>query len=201
VNKKSDGVYYKRAREFSIRGKEQELIEKKNDWLNNLENFKGKNIIRGKLNNTLGNYYISLEIGVDENTEPIEDGDELLISFYVGFIPADEKTYENTLNYADLEITNGVYENILRAGITFDVNNGSYSNLNFYYDNHVGNFVFEEIRDYKIFKNRFVNDIKNKFKDDIDEFIAGLGIGTDYGIDFTNIYDFMRNYNVNELIY
>jgi hypothetical protein len=207
ANKDNEGIYKDRARNFSAKGDEEKSKENKNEWLNTLESFKGKTTVRGKLNGlAIGNYYISLEIDenmIEQNTQdgPIEDGDEIVISFYIGFVPADEETYENCSKYSfGDEIDNGIFNYVLMSGITFEVNNGNYHNLDFYYHNHGGDFKFAQIKDYKVLKNRFVVDIKNKFKDNIDEIIAGLGIGADYGIDFTDIYNFMKNYNVNDLI-
>lgn len=207
ADKNNVGIYKDRARRFSIRGDEEKSKENKNKWLNTLESFKGKTIVRGKLNNiAIGNYYISLEIDddmIEQNTQdgPIQDGDEIIIFFYIGFVPADEETYESCSKYSfGGEINNGIFNNILMAGITFELNNGNYHNLDFYYHDHAGNFTFAQMKDYKALKNRFVVDIKTKFKNEIDEIIAGLGIGADYGIDFEDIYNFIKNYNVNDLI-
>ena len=207
ADKENVGIYKDRAGKFSARGDEEKSKENKNEWLNTLEKFKGKTIVRGRLNNlALGNYYISLEIDddiVDNFLEegPIQDGAEIAIFFYIGFVPADEETYETCSKYSfGSEIDNGIFNYILMSGITFEVNNGSYHNLDFYYHDHGGDFTFTQIKDYKVLKNRFVLDIKTKFKSEIDEIIAGLGIGADYGIDFEDIYNFMKNYNVNDLI-
>lgn len=207
VNKDNVGIYKDRARKFSARGDKEKSKERKNEWLNTLESFKGKTIVRGRLNGlAIGNYYISLEIDDDVVSHlleegPIEDGAEIAIWFYIGFVPADEETYETCSKYSFFdEIDNGIFNYVLMSGITFEVNNGNYHNLDFYYHDHSGDFKFAQIKDYKVLKNRFVVDIKTKFKNDIDEIIAGLGIGADYGIDFTDIYNFMKNYNVNDLI-
>jgi hypothetical protein len=207
VDKSNVGIYKDRARKFSDRGDEEKSKENKKEWLNILDDFKGKTIVRGRLNGlAIGNYYLSLEIDDDVVSHlleegPIEDGAEIAIWFYIGFVPADEETYETCSKYSfGDEIDNGIFNYILMAGITFEVNNGSYYNLDFYYHDHGGDFNFSQIKDYKALKNRFVVDIKTKFKDDIDEIIAGLGIGADYGIDFIDIYNFMKNYNVNDLI-
>ena len=207
ANKDNVGIYKDRASKFSARGDKERSIERKNEWLNTLENFKGKTAVRGRLNGlVIGNYYISLEIDknmIEQNTQegPIEDGSEIVIFFYIGFVPADEETYKKCEPFSFFnEIDNGIFSDVLMAGITFEVSNGSYHNLDFYYHNHAGDFIFSQIKDYKVLKNRFVVDIKNRFKDDIDEIIAGLGIGADYGIDFIDIYNFMKSYNVNDLI-
>jgi len=207
ADKDNVGIYKDRAGKFTARGDEEKSKENKNEWLNTLERFKGKTTVRGRLNNLArGNYYISLEIDddiVDNFLEegPIQDGAEIAIFFYIGFVPADEETYETCSKYSfGSEIDNGIFKYILMSGITFEVNNGSYHNLDFYYHDHGGDFTFTQIKDYKVLKNRFVLDIKTKFKNEIDEIIAGLGIGADYGIDFEDIYNFMKNYNVNDLI-
>lgn len=207
VDKINRSIYQDRASRFTDRGDTQKSIENKNEWLKTLEDFKGKPIVRGRLNDRIvGNYYLSLEIDdnmLEHNTQdgPIEDGDELVIFFYIGFVPADEETYRRSESFSFFnEIDNGIFRNILMAGITFYVDNGNYSNLNFYYHSHAGDFTFLQIKDYKVLKNRFVVDIKTKFKNDIDEIIAGLGIGADYGIDFLDIYNFMKDYDINDLV-
>jgi len=205
--KTNKDIYKDRARKFSDRGNEEKSKENKKEWLNILEDFKGKTIVRGRLNGlAYGDYYISLEIDenmVEQNTQdgPIQDGDELVIFFYIGFVPANEETYKTCEQYNfNNEIDNGIFKNVLMAGITFYVNNGNYHNLDFYYHDHGGDFNFAQIKDYKALKNRFVVDLRSKFKENIDEIIAELGIGADYGIDFTDIYNFMKNYNVNDLV-
>ena len=207
VDKSNVGIYKDRARKFSDRGDEEKSKENKKEWLNILDDFKGKTIVRGRLNGlAIGNYYLSLEIDenmIEQNTQegPIEDGSEIVIFFYIGFVPADEETYKTCEVYSFFsEIDNGIFNYVLMAGITFEVNNGNYHNLDFFYHDHGGDFTFSQIKDYKVLKNRFVVDLKSRFKENIDEIIAGLGIGADYGIDFTDIYNFMKNYNVNDLI-
>ena len=139
---------------------------------------------------------------VDHNANYFYDGDKIVFFFYIGFVPADEETYkkcEERVSNFNNEINKGIFNGVLIAGITFEVNNSTYDNLKFYYHKHNGSFKFMELKDYKALKNRFVVDLI-KFKKTIDKTIAELGIGSDYGIDFQNIYNFMKNYDVNDLI-
>lgn len=207
IGKENKKIYQYRSSKFKERGDLEKSIENKKEWLDTLENFKGKPIVNGTLNNeAYGNFYISLEIEeelIDSTKQPIEDGDKITIYFYIGFVPADEETYkecEQKIRNFNIDIDNGCFVATLMAGFSFRVDNANYYDLEFYYHDHVGDFNFAFIKDYKALKNRFVLDLKSKFKEDIDKFIAESGIGSDYGIDFTDIYNFMKNYNVNDLV-
>jgi hypothetical protein len=208
ADKQNSDIYSKRSDKLTISGDKAKSMECRKEWLKTLETFKGQAICKGSLNGSeVGNYYISLEIDenmVEQNTQDgdIKDGDEIIIFFYIGFVPADEKTYESCqkIEYFDIIFSDGIFDSILMGGITFKVSNGAYHDMNLYFHDHSGDFEFDSIDGYRALKNRFYLDVKNRFKETIDEIIAGLGIGADYGVDFTNILSFLRKYNVNDLI-
>lgn len=205
---KNKKIYKDRYELLYAKSDEVEKIENRFEWEKLLSNLKNKQPFKGALHNDRddnkveGNFYIHLDIDINSLLEMNDyddyEGKEIGFYFYPGFIPADEETFNKCENELDNSMDDGIYRYILLGGIYVRLERGVFKNMHVSYHSHGSDFDFSDMRGYKVFKHEISKAIL-KHKEDIDTAIVQLGVGSDYGIDFKDIYEFTKKMRADEL--
>lgn len=203
-------IYNDRSNLLFSRSVEIKKIENRSEWEQLISQLKNKQPFKGVLHSDRddrkveGNFYIHLDIDgsgiVEMNDYDDFEGKEIGFYFYPGFIPADEETFNKCENELDNSMDDGIYRYILLGGIYVKLERGMFSNMHVNYHDHTSNFDFSDMRGYKVFKNEISNAFL-KHKEDIDNVIVEMGVGSDYGIDFKDIYEFSRKMRADDLVH
>lgn len=207
---KSKLIYKNRADILQTKYIEVKKIENRVEWEKLVSNLKSKQqpfkgVLHSDRDDTKveGNFYMDIDIDtnslVEMNDYDDYEGKEIGFFFYPGFIPADEETFSKCESKLYSMMDDGIFRYILLGGIYVNLEKGMFKNMHVDYHGHASDFEFSDMRAYKVFKYEISKAIL-KHKQDIDIAIIHMGIGSDYGIDFKDIYEFTKKMRADDLI-